>query len=77
MQQFVSILKEAFEPIGGVGEKTFSVGDGQRPILGPQPPAMYEDWPTLEFPDLTKSILDLFTKWVHEQFFFVIISVGF
>ncbi|VDP00508.1 unnamed protein product [Heligmosomoides polygyrus] len=27
---------------------------------------MYEDWPTLEFPDLSKSILDLFTKATSE-----------
>ncbi|KAJ1371289.1 hypothetical protein KIN20_033209 [Parelaphostrongylus tenuis] len=28
---------------------------------------MYEDWPTLEFPDLNKSILDLFTKATSES----------
>ncbi|KIH64574.1 hypothetical protein ANCDUO_05112, partial [Ancylostoma duodenale] len=65
MEQIVSILKEALEPIGGVGE-TISGGAGQRPVLGPEPPAMYEEWPTLEFPDLTKSILDLFTKEVAD-----------
>lgn len=57
----MSILKEALEPIGGVGE-TISGVAGQPPVQGPQPPAMYEEWPTLEFSDLTKSILDLFTK---------------
>lgn len=63
MQQFVSMLKEALEPIGGGGggEKRSSDGD-ERIVLGPDRPAMYEDWPTLEFPDLSKSILDLFTK---------------
>ncbi|KAL6735727.1 hypothetical protein Aduo_006141 [Ancylostoma duodenale] len=66
MEQIVSILKEALEPIGGVGE-TISGGAGQRPVLGPEPPAMYEEWPTLEFPDLTKSILDLFTKATSES----------
>uniref|UniRef100_A0A158PAT5 RALGAPB_N domain-containing protein n=1 Tax=Angiostrongylus cantonensis TaxID=6313 RepID=A0A158PAT5_ANGCA len=28
---------------------------------------MYEDWPTLEFPDLNKSILDLFSKVTSES----------
>ncbi|WKX97819.1 hypothetical protein Q1695_013474 [Nippostrongylus brasiliensis] len=62
MEQIVSLLREALEP----SEKRSDVDGEGRPVLGPEPPAMYEDWPTLEFPDLSKSILDLFTKATSE-----------
>ncbi|KJH42714.1 hypothetical protein DICVIV_11289 [Dictyocaulus viviparus] len=62
MDHFVSVLKEALEPTAGEKSKSDS-----HPVLGPETPAMYEDWPVLEFPDLNKSILDLFTKRTSES----------
>ncbi|KAK5967105.1 Ral GTPase-activating protein subunit beta [Trichostrongylus colubriformis] len=58
MDQVITFLKDVLEPIGNE-DKT---GGGEQAVLVPESPAMYEDWPTLEFPDLTKSILDLFSK---------------
>ncbi|KAK6056447.1 hypothetical protein COOONC_06048 [Cooperia oncophora] len=63
MEQIITLLKDVLEPSGN----ECKTGGGERAVLVSGSPAMYEDWPTLEFPDLSKSIFDLFTKATSES----------
>ncbi|KAK6012627.1 putative flagellar protein FliS [Ostertagia ostertagi] len=62
MEQIITLLKDVLEPTGN----EYRTGDGEQAVLVPSP-TMYEDWPTLEFPDLTKSIFDLFSRTTSES----------
>ncbi|PIO73539.1 hypothetical protein TELCIR_04485 [Teladorsagia circumcincta] len=63
MEQIITLLKDVLEPTAN----EYRTGDGEQAVLVAVSPAMYEDWPTLEFPDLTKSIFDLFSRPTSES----------